>query len=478
MSPVVVALGVFIFLVLLGIGVIKHLIYICAPNEVLIFSGSRRTDSGRSYGYRLIKGGRGVRVPLMERVDRMDLTNMAIDIQAVNAYSKGGIPLTVQGVANVKIAGHEPLIHNAIERFLGKSRQEIMQIAKATLEGSLRGILATMTPEQVNEDKLMFAERLVQEVEQDMTALGLVVDTMKIQNVQDEVKYLDSLGRRRNAEIIAKARIAEATAHADSEIQAAENLERQRKAQLEADTNIARAEMQRRLTETLTRRDALVAEEQSQVIAAVAQSRAELEVQKARLEQVRRRLEADVVVPAKADSEAAEAKAKAQTASILEEGRARADAMRRLAATYEQAGPSAREVLVTQKLSKIIEALADTIPPTTVEKVTMIDSRSGGGSLAGKAIPMLEQVKQVFGIDIVEKLNGIGGNEKPKEVEVKVTPTPQPPKPQPIEAPRATVKEEPVAPVVDEGPVFIVRDGEPPTIKKPPIQKKKKTDGS
>ncbi|MBN9615083.1 MAG: hypothetical protein J0G35_05865, partial [Acidobacteriales bacterium] len=60
MSPIVVALGVFIFLVLLGIGVIKHLIYICAPNEVLIFSGSRRTDSGRSYGYRLIKGGRGV----------------------------------------------------------------------------------------------------------------------------------------------------------------------------------------------------------------------------------------------------------------------------------------------------------------------------------------------------------------------------------------------------------------------------------
>lgn len=451
-----IVVGVVIFFTIVFIGTIKGLIYICAPNEVLIFSGGRRVDSGRSYGYRLVKGGRGVRVPLMERVDRMDLTNMAIDIQAVNAYSKGGIPLTVQGVANVKVAGHEPLINNAIERFLGKTRQEIMQIAKATLEGSLRGILATMTPEQVNEDKLLFAERLVHEVEQDMTALGLVVDTMKIQNVQDEVKYLDSLGRKRNAEVISKARIAEANAHADSEIQSAENMERQRRAQLVADTNIAKAEMQRRLTETLTRRDALVAEEQAQVIAAVAQARAELDVQKARLEQVRSRLEADVVVPARADAEAAEARAKAQTASISEEGRARADALRRLAETYQMAGPSAREVLLTQKLGGIIEALTDTIPETHVDKVTMIDSRSGGGNMAGKAISTLEQIKQLFGIDVVEKINAIGmtKSEKPVQPRVEVVQPVIPPSPPATESPK------PIVEMVQQ----------PKKIKKPPVQ--------
>jgi flotillin len=349
-------------------------------------------------------------------------------------------------VANVKIAGHEPLIHNAIERFLGKTRAEIMQIAKATLEGSLRGILATMTPEQVNEDKLLFAERLVQEVEQDMTALGLVVDTMKIQNVQDEVKYLDSLGRKRNAEVISKARIAEAIAHADSEIQSAENMERQRRAQLEADTNIAKAEMQRRLTETMTRRDALVAEEQAQVIALVAQSRAELEVQKARLEQTRSRLEADVVVPARAESEAAEARAKAMTASITEEGRARADALRQLSETYRQAGPSAREVLLTQKLGGIIEALTATIPPTTVEKVTMIDSKSGNNSLAGKTISTLEQIKQLFGVDIVEKINAIGATKPDGELPTRSEPiqtstyVPPTPEPEPLEQPQRPPK--------------------------------------
>lgn len=408
MTAVLIGLGVLVLFVILGMAAVKNLIYICAPNEVLIFSGGRRQDGNRSYGYRLIKGGRGVKVPLMERVDKMDLTNMAIDIQAVGAYSKGGIPLTVQGVANVKIAGHEPLIHDAIVRFLGKPRAEVVQIAKATLEGSLRGVLATMTPEQVNADKLMFAERLVHEVEQDMTTLGLVVDTMKIQNVQDEVKYLDSLGRKRNSEVIAKARIAEAVAHADSEIQAAENQERQRRSQLEADTNIARAQMQQRLTETLTRRDALVAEEQAQVITALAQAKAEVGVQRARLEQVRGKLEADVVVPAKASAEAAEANARASTAKIVEDGRARAEALRKLAETYRQAGPSAREVLLTQKLPGIIDAITGTIPPTTIEKVTMIDSRTGGGNMATKTLSMLEQVKQLFGIDLVEKINAFG----------------------------------------------------------------------
>jgi flotillin len=444
-SAIFIGLGVLGFLAIFSIIAVKNLIYICAPNEVLIFSGSRIENRGRSYGYKLIKGGRGFRTPLLERVDKMDLTNMVIDIQAINAYSKGGIPLTVQGVANVKIAGHEPLIHNAIERFLGKTRAELIQIAKATLEGSLRGILATMTPEQVNEDNLILAERLVQEVEQDMTALGLVVDTMKIQNVADDVKYLDSLGRKRNAEVIAKARMAEATSHADSEIQTAENLERQKRAQIEADTSIAKADAQKRLTETLTRRTALVAEEQSQVIAAVAQARAELEVQKARIEQVRMKMEADVVAPAKANAEVAEANAKAQVASIIEDGRARADALRKLAETYRQAGPSAREVLLTQKLNGIINALTDTIPMSNVEKVTMIDSRAGGGT-AGKAISVIEQVKQLFGIDLVEKINAIGAPAKAPEAPVYQAPAYVPPAPViEVEPPTAKPKMPPKA---------------------------------
>ena len=89
---------------------IRNLLFISGPNEVLVFSGASDTD-GR--GYVTVKGGRRVRVPIIERVSRIDLTNMTVDVSVTNAYSKGGIPLTVQGVANLKIAFAQKLLEEA-----------------------------------------------------------------------------------------------------------------------------------------------------------------------------------------------------------------------------------------------------------------------------------------------------------------------------------------------------------------------------
>lgn len=399
-----IILGTLAFVGLLLLFNLRTLVYICEPNEVLIFSGRRRRLGDKIYGYRVVKGGMGFRRPIVERVDRLDLTNMVIDVSAHNAYSKGGVPLSVAGVANVKIAGHEPVLNNAIERFLGKSRAEIMQIAKATLEGSLRGVLATLTPEEVNEDRILFAEKLVQEVEHDMTALGLVVDTLKIQQVTDEVKYLDSIGRIKSAEIVREARIAEAIAQADAAVAAAENRLKEVEAQVKAAIDVARAEAEKRLADAITRRDALVAEENAAVAAAVAQATAEVEVQKARVEQVRRQLEADVIAPAKAACEAAEAKARADAAPIIQDGAARADALRILAEAWKAAGPNAREVFLVQKLDRIVEILTDAIASSKIEQITMIDTASGGASAPMNALSLTEQIKQIFGVDVVEKL--------------------------------------------------------------------------
>lgn len=411
MTGFFIVVGVIFFALFMALVSLRNFIYTCAPNEVLIFAGGRRKEGDRLFGYRLIKGGTGYRVPFLETVARMDLTNMVIDVSVANAYSKGGIPLVVHGVANVKIAGHEPVLNNAIERFLGRNRQEVMNIAKATLEGSLRGVLSTMTPEEVNEDKIMFAERLVHEVEADMTSLGLVVDTMKIQNVQDEVGYLDSIGRRLSAEIVSKARIAEAKAKADSVVRSAENLEQEVRAQVAAQINTVKADGQKRLVDATTRRDAVVAEEQSVVTAQVAQVRAELEVQKARVEQVRAKLDADVIQPAKAAAEANEANAKAATASIIEEGRARADALLELAKQWEAAGPSAKDALLVQKIIPIMQGLASMVENTRVERMTLIDGMDSGsgGFNPGKLLAMNEQIKQIFGVDLADKLRGFGG---------------------------------------------------------------------
>lgn len=441
MSPILIALIIVGVLALFGFIGLKSLFYNCAPNEVLIFSGGSRNIGTREVRYRLVKGGFGIRVPLLERVDRMDLTNMVIDLTASNAYSKGSIPLTVNGVANVKVAGHEPVMNNAIERFLGMDRPMIMMIAKATLEGSLRGVLATLTPEQVNNDRILFAERLVQEVEQDMTALGLVVDTLKIQNVSDDVGYLDSIGRVRNAEMISQARMAEAKAKAEAAVASAKNMEIEAQARVTADMSIAKAEAERRLSETLSQREALIAEQTAAVAADVAKSTAEIAVQTARLEQIKGQLEADVIEPAIAASKAAENAAASRVASIIEDGRARAEALKKIAETWQQSGNNARDIMVLQKLEPIIRQLAASVASTPIDRMTILDQ---GGDM-GKLLALNEQAKQVLGIDIVEKLKSLG--QPVREVreireirEVKEEPAPEPEKKKPT-----------IPPVIDAG---------------------------
>ncbi len=229
---------------------------------------------------------------------------MIIDLKVANAYSKGGIPLTVNGVANIKIAGEEPTIHNAIERLLGKTRKQIETIARETLEGNLRGVLSSLTPEQVNEDKIAFAQSLLEEAEDDLEKLGLLLDNLQIQNISDDVGYLDSLGRKQGAELVRDARIAEAQAHAESVIQQAENDRKTSIKRIETQIEIARAEAERRVQDALTKRKAVVAESESQIASELARTQADLLVQAERIKQVEQQLQADVVAPAEAGCQA------------------------------------------------------------------------------------------------------------------------------------------------------------------------------
>ena len=193
-------------------------------------------------GYRVVQGGRGLRIPLIEVVDRMDLTNMIIELRVQGAYSRGGIPLNVQGVANVKVSSKIVQLANAVERFLGMTREQIMAVARETLEGNLRGVLSTLTPEEVNQDREKFAGELLHEADHDLARLGLELDTLKVQHVSDDKGYLDSIGRKQTAELLKRSRIAEAENHALSAENAASNLQNQEIAKLDAEISMARAE--------------------------------------------------------------------------------------------------------------------------------------------------------------------------------------------------------------------------------------------
>lgn len=392
------AVGVVVFFVILGILVLRNLLYICGPNEVLVFSGAPREVEGRGVGYRIVKGGRSIRVPLLESVDRVDLTNMIIDVAVTNAYSKGGIPLNVQGVANVKIAGHEPVLNNAIERFIHYPRADIVQVVKDTLEGNLRGVLSQLTPEQVNEDKIAFAEKLLEEAEHDLTRLGLVLDTLKIQNVSDDKGYLNSIGRKSSADLIKRSKVAETKAHALSQIKEANNRELARVSELQADIMVATADTERRILTTMARRDAMIAEEVGQVKTAVARAEAELIAQAARVEQVRRQLEADVIAPAQADMEARLSQAKGASAKIVEDGKATAEVLAQMIATWKAGGESARDIFLMQKLQTTMGSLVSTIKGVKVDRLTVLPPDAGVS--ARKAITLIEELKGALGTDI------------------------------------------------------------------------------
>ncbi len=408
---------IFLLLGILGMGtgagffVIRNLYYVCQPSEVLIFAGSTtHLPDGRKVGYRIVKGGSSVRLPLLEGAYRMDLSNTIVELTVANAYCKGGIPLKVQGVANIKIAGNEPTIHNAIERLLGKTPKEIEKIARETLEGNLRGVLASLTPEQVNEDKIAFAKSLLEEAEEDLEKLGLVLDNLQIQNISDDVRYLDSIGRKPRAELLRDSRIAEARAKAQSVIQSAENEKTTAIKRIDRDLDIARAEAERRLQDALTMRSAVVAEVEAEIASEVARTQAELAVQKARIEQVRQQLQADVVAPAEAECAAAIARAKGNASRIVEEGKALAEGIDSLSQSWKAAGPDARDIFLFQKLQTLLATLVSTVPEIEVQNVTVIDAE--GGSTATKMAAFFEQLRQGAGLDIPGALRGAGNGEK------------------------------------------------------------------
>jgi flotillin len=380
--------------------VVRNLLFVSTPNEALVFSGRSRSVGDKELGYRIVRGGRSLRVPLLEKVSSIDLTMFTIDVVVQNAYSRGGIPLNVIGVANVKVAGDEPLIDNAIERFLGREQPEIMRIAKETLEGNLRGVLAQLTPEQVNEDKTKFAQTLIEEAEHDMHRMGLALETLKIQNVSDDVGYLNSIGRIRGAEVRKNAAIAEASLQADAAVQKATNTMSAEVARISADFEISRQQYKKRILDATSKREAMIQEAQGQVLSLIAQVRAEIERQGARALQVQRQLDAEVVQPAEADRKAAEEKARGEASRIVEQGRAQAAALHALVEEYKKAGPTAREVLVLQKLLPLVGLISGADRKLAVNKVTVLPQSHGSDDWARKAISTTEQLRAATGVDL------------------------------------------------------------------------------
>jgi flotillin len=406
--PIALAL----FAGVVGVWFVKSFLCICKPNEVVILSGRKwKAEDGHEVGYRVLPGGRAVRIPILETIKRMDITTIPLRLEVRNAYAKGGTPLNIQAIANIKISSDPAIVGNAIERFLDCNQSEIARVARETLEGNLRGVVATLTPEQVNKDRLRFAERITSDVQHDLIKLGLHIDTLKIQNVSDDVDYLRSIGRKQIALVIRDAEIAEAEAIGEADRIEAECEEQSQVAKtqnrivvLEQENDLrkikAKLEQQSRSEEVITT-----------AIAQENQAKFEQTLQAVRTELERLRLEAETVLPAEAQRQAQELKARGKAAPLAENAKASALVNEMLAQVWQEMGNDASELFVLQQLEAVLQEAVQIPKRLQLQTINVVDN-GDGQSLASlvRVYPeilqqFLESVNQTLGIDVVGTLN-------------------------------------------------------------------------
>jgi flotillin len=244
--PFIVLAAVIAFFAAFGT-IMRNLIKV-PPNKVAIISGRKRrlTDSS-IVGFRLIHGGSTLRVPGLERVDYLDLNVIPLSLETKKAYTREGVAVTVQAVANVKIGSDDVSLRNAAERFLGMPIEKLKEVILQTLEAHLRAICGTLTVEEINSDRQAFAQRMTAEAAEDFRKMGLIIDVFAVQHIADEHSYLDSLGRKRTSEVVRDAEIGEADATRDSMTRTATADREGKTARYLADVAIASAEKDKNL---------------------------------------------------------------------------------------------------------------------------------------------------------------------------------------------------------------------------------------
>ena len=390
----------------------RWMIRICRPNEMLVVTGSRSNQGQGTKGYRVVaNGGWTFVTPILETARRMDVTLLPVVVEVSNAYSHGGTPLNIQAIANVKVSTDPEIRNNAIERFLGHHQDEIVQVAKENLEGNLRSVLAQLTPEQVNEDRLRFAEQIADDVGSDMRRLGLQLDTLKIQSVSDDVDYLNSISRRRVAQIVRDAEIAEAEAIGQAERVEAEMEEVAEVVRTEAETVVLQKDNAVRTQIAEMEKKARSEEERTAAAELEARARAEQKLQQVRAQLERLRLQAEEVLPAQATQQAKELRARGRAAATAEDVKASALVNDLLTTVWDEAGSTAELVFLLQQIEMVLDKATQLPSRVQLKRITTLDGNDASSlaslvELNHRVVrQFFEQVHQILGIDLLATLS-------------------------------------------------------------------------
>lgn len=299
------------------------------PNQVAVVSGRKRkmkvsNTETLEVGYRLIKGGAAFVWPFFERLDTLDLRSMSIqNLDVKSVITKEGVPVSVKAVANIKIGSEDTLLSNAVERLLGKTQAEVMNMAYETLEGHLRAILGKLTVEQVYGDRAMFGSQMVTESQADLAKLGLKIDVLTIKELKDEQGYLEALGRKRTEEVKRDAEVGSAEAKREATIK---STTAQKDGELANQANMtlrAEAEKSRHVKEALYLAEVQAEQARANQAGPIAQAEREKALITARTEVARedalrkeQELVATIIKPAEAKKQADTIAAEAQATIV------------------------------------------------------------------------------------------------------------------------------------------------------------------
>src|SRR5512141_1488784 len=442
------------------------------PNEVLVVSGRRHryTDPDGTVqvrGFRVRKGGGTFVIPVIEKIDRLSLELLTIDVeQQQDVYTSKGVPVRVDGVAQIKVKGDDISIATAAEQFLSKDTEAIKNIAMQTLEGHLRAILGTMTVEDIYQNRDAFAQKVQEVAAGDMANMGLGIVSFTIRDIKDSQGYLDALGKPRIAQVKRDAQIAQAEADRDAMIKSSQAIQAGQEAKFAADTKIAEA--QRDYQSNVAQYQAAVNQKKAEsdlaydlqkyktgqlvkadeVQRAIIEKQKQIELQQQEIMRRQKELEANVQKPADAErykvetlanarkfqleteatgtaaaakatglahadvakatgmaeAEANKARGLAEAAIIEAQGRATAEAMRMKAESFKQYNEAAVIEMIIRVLPEVAGKISE--PLAKMEKMVIINSGNGTGGGASKLTGDITQIVAQLP-PVIESLTGI-----------------------------------------------------------------------
>lgn len=466
---VFVIVGIFVVFFMLIFAVARRYKKV-GPNQVMIISGRkykvRQPDgSVETIGYRIRRGGGAFIVPLLEKVDFLSLEIITLDVTTPEVYTKPGVPIIVDAVAQVKIRGDDTSIRTAAEQFLGKTTPEIKEVALQTVEGHLRAIIGTMTTEDIYKNRDQFSSSVQEVAVGDLANMGLQIVSFTLRDIRDQHGYLEALGKPRTAEVKRDATIAQAEADRDATIRSANARQEGevakflaetkiaeasrdytiRKAEFDAQSNAKQAEadlaydlQKYKVNQALKKEEiqvSVVDKEQQIVVQEreIQRREKELEAQvkkQADAERYRIQTEAEatryrIEAEARGQADASKAKGLAQADVIKATGQseaevialkgsAEAEAMKRKADAWKEYNEAAIAQLFISALPEIARAISE--PLSKVDKISIIstDGRGGASQLTSDVANVIAQLPEVIrtlsGVDlksIIEKIPGV-----------------------------------------------------------------------